>query len=79
MKNTNANDEGQPWHHEDNGKVTMCQLCWPNLYDNTLSGDEDHVAMSHVSMAAVMTSSKHDVYQQSKLKFVRCLVRVSLS
>ena len=28
---------------------------------------------------SVMTSSKHDVYQQSKLKFVRCLVRVSLS
>ena len=25
----------------------------------------------------VMTSSKHDVYQQSKLKFVCCLVRVS--
>ena len=28
---------------------------------------------------AVMTSSKHDVYQQSKLKFVCCLVRESLS
>ena len=31
------------------------------------------------TLSSVMTSSKHDVYQQSKLKFVRCLVRVSLS
>ena len=52
MKNTDANDEGQPWHCEDDGKVTTRQLCWPNLYDNTLCGDEDHVAMSHISMAA---------------------------
>ena len=49
MKNTDANDEGQPWHCEDDGKVTTRQLCWPNLYDNTLRGDEDHVAMSHIS------------------------------
>ena len=39
MKNTDANDEGQPWHREDDGKVTTRQLCWPNLYDNTLRGD----------------------------------------
>ena len=32
-----------------------------------------------IRRGGVMTSSKHNVYQQSKLKFVRCLVRVSLS
>ena len=32
-----------------------------------------------INTESVMTSSKHAVYQQSKLKFVCCLVRVSLS